>query len=110
MLLYFTRLRNAINNISSSNNVFFSQLIELLFFEGQAEVLRFIEALVNSDFVGWDAKNKLNNFIAEIEVLEPRQWENQFHDLTNNKSLPSVSNLNHTEELKAQQDKKLIVP
>ncbi|MCL6753310.1 formylglycine-generating enzyme family protein [Nostoc sp. CCCryo 231-06] len=107
----FDYLLNRINKIDSNNYVFFSQLTELLFSEGQAEVVRFINALVYSGLVGLETREKLNGFIAEIEALELRQWNSKFNEPENNQTVCIIPTLNRgVEGLKEQKKTKLIVP
>jgi len=70
MITGFDHLSAKIESFEKSNLVFFSELIELIFSEGQDQSLEFLSELADSDLVGLEARNKLNNLIAEIAVLD----------------------------------------
>lgn len=107
----FDYLSPRINTFEQNNYVFFTELIDLLFDEGKAQLLRFLIELVDSELFGLETRENLNDLIAQIEVLETRQWHNKFNDHKNNQSLSSVSKLNHSAEgLKIEPNQKLIVP
>ncbi|MEM7553062.1 MAG: SUMF1/EgtB/PvdO family nonheme iron enzyme [Cyanobacteria bacterium P01_A01_bin.84] len=106
----FDYLLNRINNIGSNNYVFFSQLTELLFSEGQTEVLRFLNTLVDSGLVGLETREKLNGFIAQIKALEPFKWNSEFNQPIDNDKVDVIPASNRTAESFTQQNTKLIVP
>lgn len=107
----FDYLSTRINTLEKSNYVFFTELIELVLSEGQAQLLKFLHALVDSGFIGWETREKLNGFIAQIEALKPRQWNSKFNEPKNNQMLGIVPTPNRsTGGLKEQQNTKLIVP
>ncbi|MCJ8282646.1 MAG: formylglycine-generating enzyme family protein [Rivularia sp. ALOHA_DT_140] len=107
----FDYLSARINTLEKSNNVFFSELIELVFSEGQTKLLTFLRGLVDSDFIGLEAGEKLNNLIAQIEVIKPQQWDSEFNQRNNNLHVETVSNSNqNSQSLKSKQNRKLIVP
>ncbi|MBD2363464.1 formylglycine-generating enzyme family protein [Anabaena minutissima FACHB-250] len=107
----FDYLIPRINTLEQSNYVFFAELIELLFFEGQAQLLKFLTALVDSGLVGLETREKLNGFIAQIEALKDRQWSSKFSDLKNNQTLVFVpTSLGNVESLKEQKNTILIAP
>ena len=107
----FDYLLNRINNIGSNNVVFFSQLTELLFSEGQTEVIRFINALVDSGLVGLETREKLNGFIAQIEALEAYKWNSIFNQPPENQKVNIIPASNrNVESLIQQQNIELIAP
>ena len=107
----FDYLLNRINNISSNNLVFFSQLTELLFSEGQTEVLRFLNALVDSGLVGLETREKLNALIAQIEALEAYKWNSEFNQPPENQKVDVIPASNrNVESLIQQQNIELITP
>lgn len=78
MIAGFDRLGAKIDSFEKSNLVFFSELVELIFSEGQAQSLEFLNELADSEFVGLEARKKLNNLITEIVLLDPQQWNTEF--------------------------------
>ncbi|MEB3215894.1 MAG: formylglycine-generating enzyme family protein [Nostocales cyanobacterium 94392] len=106
----FDYLINRINNIASNNFVFFSQLTELLFSEGQTEVVRFLNALIDSGLVGLETREKLNAFIAQIEALKPQQWNSKFNQPSVNQKVDLIPASNQSAESLTRQNTKLIVP
>lgn len=70
MITGFDHLGVKIDTFEKSNLVFFSELVDLIFSEGQAQSLEFLRELADSDLVGLEARKKLNNLIAEIAVLD----------------------------------------
>ena len=91
MIVGLDYLCTRIDSLEKSNVVFFSELIELVFSEGQAQLLEFLRALVGSEWVGLEARNKLNEFIAEIVALDPQQWNNEFIERKSNQPIRSYS-------------------
>ncbi|WP_374108351.1 SUMF1/EgtB/PvdO family nonheme iron enzyme [Nostoc sp. XA010] len=106
----FDYLIPRINTLDKSNYVFFPELIELLLFEGQATLLTFLRSLVDSELVGWETRGKLNDFIAQIEDLEPRQGNREFNELKNNQKLGTVCTPNQSAEGLKEQQSITIVP
>ncbi|BBD63610.1 hypothetical protein NIES2109_64850 (plasmid) [Nostoc sp. HK-01] len=107
----FDYLIPRINTLEKSNYVFFAELIELVFSEGQAQLLKFLYALVDSEFIGLETREKLNCFILRIEALEPRQWNNEFNEPKNNQTVGIIPTPNRSAVgLKEQQNTKLVVP
>jgi formylglycine-generating enzyme required for sulfatase activity len=98
----FDFLNVRISTFEQSNYVFFSELVELIFSEGQIQLLTFIRALLDSEFIGFETKDKLNNLIIKIEALELQQWNHESIQPTNNKKFVEVR--------KEQPKIKLIVP
>lgn len=118
MLTGFDHLNAKIDSFEKSNIVFFSELVELIFFEGQAQSLEFLSKLADSGWVGLEAKNKLNNLMAEIAVLDAQYRNSEYIDPKSNKPFPRQQENLHilstpsrsTESLEEQQHTKLIVP
>ncbi|MBF2015797.1 MAG: formylglycine-generating enzyme family protein [Rivularia sp. T60_A2020_040] len=107
----FDYLLNRINNIGSNNYVFFSQLTELLFSEGEREVVRFLNALIDSGLVGLENREKLNGFITQIETLEPLKWNNEFNKSPDNQKVNIIpASSRSMESLIKQQNTELILP
>ncbi|MEH1937632.1 MAG: SUMF1/EgtB/PvdO family nonheme iron enzyme [Nostoc sp.] len=107
----FDYLIPRINSIQQSNVVFFSELVELLFFEGQAQLLEFLVRLVDNCLVGLEARNKLNFFITKFSDLEPQQWNNEFIERKNTQAVSIFPTPNQSgESLEEEQDTKLLVP
>lgn len=107
----FDYLIARINTIEKSNYVFFTELIELIFFEGQVQLLKFVHALVDSEFIGWETREKLNGFIVQIKALEPRQWNSEFNEPKNNQMVGIVPTPNRSAGgLQEQQNTKIFVP
>ncbi|TAF06518.1 MAG: formylglycine-generating enzyme family protein [Nostocales cyanobacterium] len=105
----FDYLNARISTLEQSNYVFFTELIELVFSEGQAQLLKFLIELVDSEFVGLETRDKLNNFIAQIKVLEPRQWNRECNQPKNNQTIGIVFTPNQSAEgLKKQQNIKIV--
>ncbi len=105
----FDYLSARISTIEQSNYVFFTELIELVFFEGKAQLLTFLRALVDSGFVGLETREKLNDFIAQIQALETRQWNSEFNEPKNNQTVGIVHIYNRSAEgLKEPQNAKLV--
>ncbi len=73
MITGFEHLSAKIDSFEKNNLVFFSELIELIFCEGQVQSLKFLNEFANSAWVGFEARNKLNNIIAEITVLDTQK-------------------------------------
>jgi formylglycine-generating enzyme required for sulfatase activity len=95
MLAGFDHLGAKIDSFEKNNFVFFSELIELVFSEGQDQLLEFLRALVGSGLVGLEARNKLNDFIAEISALDHRQWNSEFNERKSNQ--PTRSNSDYSQ-------------
>jgi formylglycine-generating enzyme required for sulfatase activity len=73
----FDHLSAKIDSFEKSNLVFFSELIELIFCEGQDQSLEFLSELADSDLVGLEGRKKLNNLIAEIAVLDAQHHNSE---------------------------------
>lgn len=106
----FDYLGVRINTLEKSNYVFFTELIELLFSEGQAKLLTFIRELVDSEFIGLESREKLNGFITQIEALEPEKWNSEFNQSPENKKFDVIPASNQSLESLTRQNTKLIVP
>lgn len=106
----FDYLITRISTLEQSNYVFFTELIELVFSEGQAQLLKFFRELVDSEFVGLETREKLNSFIAQIEALEPQQWDRKFNEPKNNQTLVVPTSYRSAKGLKQEQNTKVIVP
>jgi formylglycine-generating enzyme required for sulfatase activity len=107
----FDYLVARINTIEQNNYLFFTELIELVFSEGKAQLLKFLCALVDSDFIGWETREKLKGFIVQIEALELRQWNSEFNEPKNNQTVGIVPTPNRSAVgLKEQQNTKLVIP
>ncbi|MBE8968967.1 formylglycine-generating enzyme family protein [Nostocales cyanobacterium LEGE 12452] len=111
MVTGFDHLNTRINSFEKSNIVFFTELIELVFSEGQDQLLSFIKMLADSEFSGLETRQKLNAIIAEISTLEFQQRNSDFIE---RKSIQAVSIFpppnQSGETLKEEQDTKLLVP
>ncbi|MCV3215638.1 formylglycine-generating enzyme family protein [Plectonema radiosum NIES-515] len=107
----FDYLIARINSLEKSNHVFFSELVELVFYEGQAQLLKFINALAASGLVGLEVKGKLNDFIAEIAAVDTQQWNRELINFNRNQpvSIPSTP-MQSAGRLEEEQDTKLIIP
>ncbi|MEP0790183.1 MULTISPECIES: SUMF1/EgtB/PvdO family nonheme iron enzyme [Cyanophyceae] len=77
MITGFDHLGAKIDSFEKSNLVFFSELIELIFSEGQAQSLEFLNELADSELLGLEARKKLNNLIAEIAVLDTQHCNSE---------------------------------
>ena len=64
---------------NQTNYAFFDQLLRLLIFEGRTTLVNFLRALNNSDFLGVESQQRLNQTIATLQGFTPSQWEEQFH-------------------------------
>jgi formylglycine-generating enzyme required for sulfatase activity len=106
MITGFEHLSAKIDSFEKSNFVFFSELIELIFSEGQAQSLEFLGELANSDWIGLETRNKLNNIIAEVSLLENKPSNSNCED---NHFLVDTP-IRRIESLDEQQNKKLIIP
>lgn len=85
MITGFEHLGAKIDSFEKSNLVFFSELVELIFSEGQAQSLEFFSELADSDLVGLEARKKLNNLIAEIAVLDAQHRNSECIERKNNR-------------------------
>lgn len=83
----FTHLSANINSFEKSNYVFFAELIELVFSEGQSQLLSFLRKLVDSGLVGLETRQKLDDCIAKIAVLDHQQWNSEFINSKNTQVL-----------------------
>jgi formylglycine-generating enzyme required for sulfatase activity len=124
MIVGFDHLGAKIDSFEKNNLVFFSELIELVFSEGQAQVSEFLRALVDSGMVGLEARNKLNEFIEEIATFDRQQSNNRFIERNNNQSICSPSKSTQVSSSSSsfltpsrsatsigeQQNKRLVVP
>ncbi|QHG19078.1 SUMF1/EgtB/PvdO family nonheme iron enzyme [Nostoc sp. ATCC 53789] len=107
----FDYLNTRINEIQSSNIAFFNELIELIFSEGQDKLLYFIKTLADSEFIGLEVKQKLNDIITKTSSLEHKQCNSEFIEQNNTQSVSIIYTSSRNEEsLEEQQDKKLLVP
>jgi formylglycine-generating enzyme required for sulfatase activity len=107
----FDYLIARINSLEKSNFVFFCELIEFLFSEGQAQLLRFLSALADSGLFGLEARKKLNDFITKISALELQQWNSEFIEQKSTQPVSIVSTPSRSgESLEEEQDTKLLVP
>ncbi|WP_242039596.1 SUMF1/EgtB/PvdO family nonheme iron enzyme [Anabaena sphaerica] len=106
----FDYLNTRISTLEQSNYVFFTELIELIFSEGQAQLLKFLSELVESEFVGLETRDKLNNFIAQIKALEPRQWNRECNEPKNNQTIGIVLTPNQSAEGLKKRQNITIVP
>jgi formylglycine-generating enzyme required for sulfatase activity len=107
----FDHLNPKIDSFEKNNFVFFTELVNLLFDEGQAQLLLFLGRLKDSGLVGLETMEKLNGFIAQIEALEPQQSNRVFNEPKNNQKVGIVSDPKQsTEYLNQQQNTKLIIP
>ncbi|MEH1882733.1 MULTISPECIES: SUMF1/EgtB/PvdO family nonheme iron enzyme [unclassified Nostoc] len=107
----FDYLNTRINEIQSSNIAFFNELIELIFSEGQDKLLYFIKTLADSEFIGLEVRQKLNDIITKISSLEHQQCNTEFIEQKNTQSVSIIYTSSRNEEsLEEQQDKKLLVP
>lgn len=86
MITGFEHLTAKIDSFEKSNLVFFSELIELIFSDGQAQSLEFLSELADSELIGLEARNKLNNLIAKIAVLESQNSNSDCIERNNNPS------------------------
>jgi formylglycine-generating enzyme required for sulfatase activity len=129
----FEHLAVKIDSFEKNNFVFFSELVEVIFSEGQAQSLEFFTELADSGLVGLEAKNKLSSLIERIAVLDSQQRKDeckvtlpnspktyrdtslefstrpQFTRQSENRSTLSTSN-HYAEELKGQEESKLVIP
>lgn len=78
-----------IDSFEKSNIVFFSELVELVSFEGQS--LKFLSELADSEWVGLEAKKKLNNLMAEVALLDAQHCNRECVDFKTNQALRSFN-------------------
>lgn len=97
MIIGFDHLGAKIDSFEKSNLVFFSELVELIFSEGQAQVLQFISEVVDSEFIGLETRQELNDLIARIAVLDPQQWNSEFIQRNSTQVPVKLSNLNFSQ-------------
>ncbi|MFN6478577.1 formylglycine-generating enzyme family protein [Nostoc sp. DedQUE07] len=111
MVTGFDHLNTRINSFEKSNIVFFTELIELVFSEGQDQLLVFIRMLADSEFSGLETRQKLNAIIAEISTLEFQQRNSDFIERKSTQAISIISTPNQSGEiLEEEQDTKLLVP
>ncbi|MDF5706428.1 MAG: formylglycine-generating enzyme family protein [Nostoc sp. S4] len=111
MFTGFDNLNTKINSFDKSNIVFFTELIELVFSEGQEQLLVFVRTLADSEFIGLQTKQKLNAIIAEILVLEFQEFNSELIEHKSTQAVSIVRSQNQSEErLEQKQDTKLLVP
>ncbi|MBD2216764.1 HEAT repeat domain-containing protein [Calothrix sp. FACHB-1219] len=55
-------------------------LVHVLEMEGRAQLLNFIDSLANSDFLGIEAKEQLNQLSANIRAITADNWRSVFAD------------------------------
>lgn len=94
MITGFEHLGAKIDSFEKSNLVFFSELVELIFSEGQAQSLEFLSEVVDSEFIGLEARQELNALIARIAALDPQQWNSEFIQPNSTQVPVRISNLN----------------
>jgi hypothetical protein len=90
----FDHLGAKIDSFEKSNLVFFSELVELIFSEGQAQSLEFLSEVVDSEFIGLEARQEVNDLIARIAALDPQQWNSEFIQRNSTQVPVRLSNLN----------------
>ncbi len=74
MITGFDRLIAKIDSVEKNNLVFFSELVEIIFAEGQDRSLEFLNNLADSEFVGLEARKKLrNDIIDQIAALNAQK-------------------------------------
>ncbi|MEI1376469.1 formylglycine-generating enzyme family protein [Nostoc sp. UHCC 0926] len=111
MVTGFDHLNTRINSFEKSNIVFFTELIDLVFSEGQDQLLTFVRMLADSEFSGLETRQKLNTIIAEISTLEFQQRNSEFIERKSTQAVSIVPTPNQSgETLKEEQDTKLLVP
>jgi formylglycine-generating enzyme required for sulfatase activity len=107
----FDYLNIRLNYLEKSNLAFCNELIEVLFSEGADKLLEFLTTLADSEFIGLEVRQKLNDIIAEISTLKPQQWNSEFTEEKSTQPVSIVSTPNRsTESLEQEQDTILPIP
>lgn len=111
MVTGFDHLNTRINSFEKSNIVFFTELIELVFSEGQEQLLTFVRMLADSEFSGLETRQKLNAIIAEISTLEFQQQNSEFIERKSTQAISIVPTPSQRgESLEQEEHTKLLVP
>ncbi|MBW4495166.1 MAG: hypothetical protein KME26_19175 [Oscillatoria princeps RMCB-10] len=79
-VLGFDRFIRQINWGEGTDLVFFSELLDLLCYEGKESLVTFLKALAdrNLNLVGLEYIQKLNEFADSIQALNPNDWNQEF--------------------------------
>lgn len=111
MVTGFDHLNTRINSFEKSNIVFFTELIELVFSEGQEQFLTFVRMLADSEFSGLETRQKLNAIITEISTLEFQQQNSEFIERKSTQAISIVPTPSQRgESLEQEEHTKLLVP
>jgi tetratricopeptide (TPR) repeat protein len=83
-----TGVDGLIRQISSGKTpyTFFDELLKLLIFEGKNTLISFLRSLANSDFLGVDSKNSLDQLIRILQSLTNDEWDREFFGVSKTKA------------------------
>ncbi|MGB3404526.1 MAG: SUMF1/EgtB/PvdO family nonheme iron enzyme [Microcoleaceae cyanobacterium] len=111
MITGFHHISAKIDSIEKNNFIFFSELVEIIFSEGQEQSLKFLNELVDSEFVGLEAGKKLNEIIDIIATLDSQQFNGEYieNKVQEKVSIPATFSQN-IKDLEEPQNTQLIIP